>query len=80
VHRPEPLRPVFFSGRAPEPAEKLTVERHEMNLAVGDSLQIGDRLMTVIDIEGDEVSFRIDQIELDCLETASNLSTTRPRK
>lgn len=51
-----------------------------MNLAVGDSLQIGDRLMTVIDIEGDEVSFRIDQIELDCLQTAASHSTTLPRK
>ncbi len=50
-----------------------------MNLAVGDSLQIGDRLMTVIDIDGDEVSFRIDQIELDCLETSSNRSSMRPR-
>jgi hypothetical protein len=31
-----------------------------MDLAVGDALQIGDCVMTVIDIDGDEVAFRID--------------------
>jgi hypothetical protein len=51
-----------------------------MNLAVGDALQIGDCLMTVIDIEGDEISFRIDHVELECVEAAESRSTSLPRK
>lgn len=32
-----------------------------MEFAVGDSLQLGDCILTVVDIDGDEVSFRVDQ-------------------
>lgn len=31
-----------------------------MELSVGDSVQIGDRLVTVVEIDGSEISFRID--------------------
>lgn len=34
---------------------ELTIE-----LSVGDVVQIGNQLLTVIDVDGDEVSFRID--------------------
>jgi len=37
------------------------VEEHEMVLSVGDTLFIGDQIVTVIDIDGDEISFRIEQ-------------------
>ena len=34
-----------------------------MELGVGDVLQIGDRVVTVVDISEDEVSFRIDPLD-----------------
>lgn len=34
-------------------------------LSVGDILHIGDRTLTVIDIDGDEVSFRVDEVAAD---------------
>jgi hypothetical protein len=37
------------------------VEEHEMVLSVGDTLFIGDQIVTVIDIDGGEISFRIEQ-------------------
>lgn len=33
-----------------------------IELSVGDVVYIGDRTLTVIDIDGDEVSFRVDEI------------------
>ena len=36
---------------------------HEVDLAVGDVLHIGEAILTVIDIEKDEVSFRVDNDE-----------------
>ncbi|HUG90563.1 MAG TPA: hypothetical protein VML55_07005 [Planctomycetaceae bacterium] len=32
-------------------------------LSVGDVLQVGDQLVTVVDIDGPEVTFRIDPLE-----------------
>ena len=32
----------------------------EIELSVGDVLQIGDHIVTIVDIDGQEVSFRID--------------------
>ena len=32
-------------------------------LSVGDVLQVGDQLVTVVDIDGPEVTFRIDPVE-----------------
>jgi hypothetical protein len=34
-------------------------------LSVGDVLQVGDQLVTVVDIDGPEVTFRIDRLEPD---------------
>ena len=36
-----------------------------IELSVGDIVHIGDRTLTVIDIDGDEVSFRIDEVIAD---------------
>lgn len=36
------------------------MQEHELELSVGDSVQIGDRLVTVVEIDGSEISFRID--------------------
>jgi|GEM_PF-2765378 len=37
------------------------VQRLELDLAVGDVVQIGEMTVTVIDIENGEVTFRIDE-------------------
>jgi hypothetical protein len=34
-----------------------------VELAIGDAVQLQDHLLTVIDIQGDEITFRLDQIE-----------------
>lgn len=36
-----------------------------IELSVGDVVYIGDRTLTVIDIDGDEVSFRVDEVTAD---------------
>ncbi len=36
----------------------------EISLTVGDVIQLGDVTVTVIDIDGDEVTFRVDADEL----------------
>ena len=41
--------------------------KHEFELAEGDSIRVGNRILTVIDIDGDDVSFRVETI--DVLET-----------
>jgi hypothetical protein len=39
------------------------VQEYELELSIGDVLQVGDCTVTVIDIEGSEVSFRVDSQE-----------------
>jgi hypothetical protein len=34
----------------------------EFELSVGDAIRIGNRVLTLIDIEGGEVAFRIDDV------------------
>lgn len=36
------------------------MQTHEFELSVGDAVRIGDRVLTLIDIEDGEVAFRID--------------------
>jgi hypothetical protein len=36
------------------------VQTHEFELSVGDAVRIGDRVLTLIDIEEGEAAFRID--------------------
>ncbi len=39
------------------------MQEQEIELSIGDSLQLGQHTVTVIDIDGGEVSFRIDHEE-----------------
>ena len=40
------------------------MQEQEIELSVGDVLELGDHTLMVIDIDGSEVSFRIDANEL----------------
>jgi hypothetical protein len=37
----------------------------EFELTVGDAIRIGNRVLTLIDIDGGEVAFRIDELPID---------------
>ena len=39
------------------------MQEYEIELSIGDVLQIGDCSVTIIDIEGPQVSFRVDRDE-----------------
>ena len=41
------------------------MQEREIELAVGDAVRIGQYTVTVIDIDGPEVSFRVDSLESD---------------
>ncbi len=41
------------------------MQQFDMELAVGESFQIGNRLFTVIDIDGPEISVRVDHVDDD---------------
>lgn len=34
-----------------------------VELAIGESVQMADRILTVVDIQGDEITFRVDYID-----------------
>ena len=50
-------------GRMSRPPRSVPVQHFEIELGIGDVVQIGDAIYTVIDIEGGEVTFRIDSPE-----------------
>ena len=56
------------------------MENRELERAVGDALHIGDCVLTVIDIDGDEVAFRIDHGEAGRLSPAVTDRSCLPRK
>jgi hypothetical protein len=37
----------------------------EFELSVGDAIRIGNRVLTLIDIDGGEVAFRIDEVPIE---------------
>jgi hypothetical protein len=37
----------------------------EFELSVGDAIRIGNRVLTLIDIEGGEVAFRLDEVPIE---------------
>ena len=41
------------------------MQPREFDLSVGDAIQIGDRMLTLIDIESGEAAFRIDVLNRD---------------
>jgi hypothetical protein len=43
----------------------------EFELTVGDAIRIGNRVLTLIDIEGGEVAFRIDELPTDTRDSDS---------
>ena len=43
----------------------------EFELSVGDAIRIGNRVLTLIDIEGGEVAFRIDEVPLETRDSDS---------
>ncbi|QDV50229.1 hypothetical protein Enr17x_22670 [Gimesia fumaroli] len=42
----------------------LVTRRLEIELSPGDTIQIGDQFLTVVDIEGDEILFQLDSGDL----------------
>lgn len=54
------------------------MQLHELELMVGDVLQVGEYTVTVLDIENGEVSFRVDEPE-QTDEAGVDSSAPRPR-
>lgn len=54
------------------------MQLHELELTVGDVLQVGEHTVTVLDIENGEVTFRIEEAEQRD-ETGDGSSVLRPR-
>jgi len=44
------------------------VQFQEIELSVGDAVRIGDRIMTLVDVDGDEAAFRLDDLPHDSAE------------
>lgn len=38
----------------------LVTQSLEMELSIGDTIQVGNQFLTVVDIEGDEILFQLD--------------------
>lgn len=60
------------------------MEDHEVELGIGDTLHVGNHIFTVIDIEGDEVHFRVELCRPDSeppqvTRTQLDAIQTRPR-
>ena len=59
----------------------VRVQVHEFELSVGDVLHIAGRVVTVIDIDGEDISLRVDHCpEGDAAALACSDSGTRPGK
>ncbi len=52
----------------------------EIELQVGETVLIGDCQLTVIDVDGAEVTFRIDQLDIDELAITGASSALPPGK
>jgi hypothetical protein len=51
--------------------------KSRFDLSVGESIQIDDQILTVIDIHGDEITFRLDRADESDSESASPHSEKR---
>ena len=54
------------------------MQHHELELTVGDVLQIGEHTVTVLDIENGEVTFRVEEPEHG-IDASESSSVPRPR-
>ena len=54
------------------------MQLHELDLTVGDVLQVGEYTVTVLDIDNGEVTFRVEEPKLN-EESGDGTSTLRPR-
>ena len=52
----------------------------ELELSIGDAVRIGNRLITVIDVENEQVAFRIDELPQDLAETELLQNFSPPAK
>lgn len=41
------------------------MRQSDVELAIGDSVRLENRILTVIDIHGDEITFRLDRVDDD---------------
>lgn len=46
-------------------SRRAAVQEQQLEVSVGDVIQIGDYVVTVVDIDGTDVSFRVDQQQSD---------------
>lgn len=66
------------SRSVPIDTRRFMVQHQELDLVVGDVIRIGETLITVIDIENGEITFRIDDAD-SCDEDRTNgLSDNTP--
>jgi hypothetical protein len=55
------------------------VQQLEIELAVGETVQVGSQLVTLIEVDGGEISVRIDPVDFDGL-TFCEAADAFPRK
>lgn len=48
------------------------MRQSDVELAIGDSVRVDDHILTVVDIQGEEITFRLDQAD----DTDASLSAT----
>jgi hypothetical protein len=52
--------------------QELGMDELRIELCVGESIRLDDQILTVIDIHGDEITFRIDHADCDLTESFGN--------
>ncbi len=55
------------------------MQEHEIELSVGDVLRVGDRILTVVDIEGLDVSLHVEDLFGQEVSPIDASRVTRPR-
>jgi riboflavin synthase alpha subunit len=55
------------------------MRQSDVELAIGDSVQIGNHVLTVMEIQGEEITFRLDNAEeVDVTVAATTFTGRRP--
>lgn len=55
------------------------MQAHELVLSLGDTVLIGDRELTVVDIDDEEVTFRVDSSDEELILSGGIISPTNDR-